>query len=319
MCFIRKFGLLLALIIIIAAYYGCSDLMSNENLVIFPKSHNFGEYWYQGQAELNHYELQQVRYGETHKGDAVLIFVTEDFLKSKQVKYEYDQDNSEVQSILKLNFNRRFYTGIYPYSLMTSTFFPIKSFENHALKITSTIQEWCGHTFMQLNNRQDKFSIQLNSYFQKEGDKHFEIQQAFLEDEIWTLIRVNPELLPIAEIEIIPGMQHTRLLHTEYKPEHAVAKKREFTDPDLSPNPLIAYTIRYLNLSRSLTIKFEKDFPYQILAWEESYKPLAVNSNKKETMITKAKRTNKIMLDYWNKNSVADSTYRHELRIKNQK
>ncbi len=317
MCINHRFGQLLFLILIIVVYYGCSDLKSNENLVIFPKAQEFSEYWYQGKAELNRYDLQQVRYGEIHKGDAFLIFVTEDFLKDEQVKYEHDKSNSDVQSILKLNFNRRFYTGIYPYTLMTSTFFPIQSYENHAIKISSTAQEWCGHTYIQLNNRRNKFSIQQNSYFQNEGDKQYEIEKALLEDEIWTLIRINPELLPVGEIEMIPGMQYVRLLHTEYKSEQAVAEKREVLDPDLSPNSLIQYAIMYSDLSRSLKITFEKEFPYRILAWEESFKPLAVKGNKSELMITKARRTNTLMLDYWNKNSVADSTYRYIFGVKN--
>ena len=111
---------------------------------------------------------------------------------------------------------------------------------------------------------------------------------------------------------MIPGMQYVRLLHTEYKIEQAVAEKREVLDPDLSPNSLIQYAIMYHDLSRSLKITFEKEFPYRILAWEESFKPLAVNGNKSELMITKARRTNTVMLDYWNKNSVADSTYRFD-------
>jgi hypothetical protein len=314
---INKIGQLSFLLLLIIIYYGCSDLKSNENLLIFPKTQKFVEYWYLGKAELNRYDLQQVRYGEIHKGNAVLIFVKEDFLKDEQVKYEYSQPNSNVQSILKLNFNRKFYTGLYPYSMMTSTFFPIQSYENHATKISSTTQEWCGHTYMQLNNRNNKFSIQHNSYFQKEGDKQFEIEQALLEDEIWTLIRINPELLPIGEIEVIPGMQYVRLLHTEYKCEQAVAEKREVSDPDLSPNSLIQYSIKYREFSRTLKITFEKEFPYHILAWDESYKPLSVKSNKSEIMITKARRTNTMMLDYWKKNSVADSIYRKHLGIKN--
>jgi hypothetical protein len=284
--------------------------------LIFPKAEKFGEYWYQGKAELNRYELEQVRYGEIHKGDAVLIFVKEDFLKDEQVKYELSNPNSEVQSILKLNFSRKFYTGIYPYSLMTSIFFPIQSYESHALKISSTAQEWCGHTYMQLNNRRNKFDVQINSYFQAEGDKQFKIEHSLLEDEVWTLIRINPELLPIGKIEIIPGMQCARLLHKEYKREHAISEKREIKDPNLSPNVLIQYSLKYRDLARSLTITFEKEFPHQILAWEESFNPISAK-NKNEFMITKAKRTNKLLLDYWSKHSVADSTYRHQLGMRN--
>ena len=49
-------------------------------------SQEFKDYWYSGEAELTRYELEQARYGEIHRGDAVLIFVTEDFRTDKQVK-----------------------------------------------------------------------------------------------------------------------------------------------------------------------------------------------------------------------------------------
>ena len=68
---------------IIMIFLGCSGVNSNQNPMIFPVSEKFGDYWYQGKAELNRFELSQVRYGEIRKGDAVLIFVTEDFLKDK--------------------------------------------------------------------------------------------------------------------------------------------------------------------------------------------------------------------------------------------
>ena len=46
----------------------------------------FGSYWYQGKAEINTYALAQFRYGEKREAEAVLIFVTEDFSREKQVK-----------------------------------------------------------------------------------------------------------------------------------------------------------------------------------------------------------------------------------------
>ena len=315
MYFYRSFWLFFSFLIIIITCIGCSDLKSNENLVIFPKSEEFGDYWYQGKAEINRYELRQARYGEIHKGDAILIFVTEDFLKQEQVKYEYGSRDSDAQSVLKLNFNRRFYTGIYPYTLMTSTFFPIQSSENHAIKISSSVQDWCGQSYLQLNNHGNKFSVQLNSYFQSEGDKKFDVQQAILEDEIWTLIRINPDKLPFGEVRVIPGMQFVRLLHADIKGEAAIAEKKKILDPGLSQNSLIQYSLQYQDLSRRLVITFEEEFPYQILAWEESNKPLSDNSNNNELMITSAIRTNTVMLDYWTKNNLADSTFRQDLGI----
>jgi len=69
----------------------------------------FRQYWYAGKAELTRYALEQARYGEIHKGDAVLVFVTEPFLIDKQVKYEFG-DNSKAVSVLKLNLVKKFFT-----------------------------------------------------------------------------------------------------------------------------------------------------------------------------------------------------------------
>ena len=63
-------------------------------------------------------------YGDVHDGEAVLIFVTEDFLPKLQVKQEVS-DAPDAISVLKLNGYRRFYTGIYPYTVMTSSFTPL--------------------------------------------------------------------------------------------------------------------------------------------------------------------------------------------------
>jgi hypothetical protein len=296
-------------------YIGCTESESTENDKIFPKSDNFGDYWYQGKAELNRFDLEQVRYGEIRKGDAVLIFVTEDFLKTDQVKFEFGDHKSDAQSVLKLNFNRRYFTGVYPYSLMTSTFLPIRSNESHALKISFTAQEWCGHTFTQLNNRNKKFQIQHNSYFQAEGDRRYELEQTLLEDEVWTMIRVNPDLLPEGEHVVIPSMQYSRLFHKDFQAFSASIKKSEIRMPDLSDTPLHKYDINYHDLPRGLSIIYNKEFPFEILAWEESYEA-ADAKRKDDQLVTRAVRTNKIMLDYWSKNSVADSVYRFELGLK---
>ena len=312
---LMSISILILILIVLVGQQGCSNLEGRENATKFPESDQFSKYWYQGKAELNRYDLEQVRYGELRKGDAVLIFVTEDFLKNEQVKYEFGDDKSNVQSVLKLNFNRRFFTGIYPYSLLTSTFLPIRSKQNHALKISFTAQEWCGHTFMQLNNRDNKFSVQQNSYFQAEGDKQYVLEQAFLEDEAWPLIRINPALLPVGKTKVIPSMQYARLFHKEYKIEQATIEKSEMKDANLSSNLLTKYSIRYDDLPRSLTIIFEKEFPHQILAWQETYDSMS-EKGKSSLLITRAVRTNKMMLDYWSKNSVADSTFRIALGLK---
>ena len=80
----------------------------------------FNSYWHAGKAELSKYSLQQSRYGELHEGHAVLVFVTERMNPKKQVKA--DRPGADTVPVLKLNATRKFNTGIYPYSVMTSVF-----------------------------------------------------------------------------------------------------------------------------------------------------------------------------------------------------
>ena len=116
----------------------------------FAKAHpDFKTYWYQGKAELTRYVLSQARYGDLHGGEAVLIFVTEDFLPKVQVKQERG-DAPDALSVLKLNAYRRFYTGIYPYTIMTSSFTPVVPPRAPVLKVSTTVQEWCGQAYTTL-------------------------------------------------------------------------------------------------------------------------------------------------------------------------
>ena len=186
-------------------FYSCINA-GEESAPEPPVAETFSQQWYQGKAELTRYRLEQARYGEIHARDAVLIFVTEDFVKDRQVKYEFGPRSKEKTiSVLKLNFTKKFNTGIYPYSIMTSIFTPVNYGALPTQKVTTSSQEWCGHTYMQLNNNGSGFSGIFHSYFQAEADQQFKLGKALLEDEVWTLIRLNPMSLPTGSIKIIPG------------------------------------------------------------------------------------------------------------------
>ena len=273
-------------------------------LTVHPVDDSFRKYWYQGKAELTRYNLQQARYGEMHQGEAVLVFVTEPFLNAKQVKYEHG-DKTGSQSVLKLNFTRKFYTGIYPYSMMTSVFTPVDYQKSRTLKITTSSQEWCGHTFTQMNLRDKGYEVLVRSYFQDEADQNFNISQAWLEDELWTRIRLAPETLPTGDVEIVPGLQFVRLWHKNAKPVKASAKITQ-------EGKLKLYTINYPEINRQLKIQFQNDFPYEIVYWEET-QPGGFGGS--APLTTKATKTKSILLDYWNHNGNEDAHYRKELGL----
>lgn len=264
----------------------------------------FGKYWYQGKAELTRYKLDQARYGEMHPGEAVLIFVTEPFLPDKQVKLERG-DPSKGISVLKLNFVRKFFTGIYPYSLMTSTFTPVDFARTRTLKVASESQEWCGQTFTQLNLRNGRYAGLLRSYFEDEGDREFGFAPAWLEDELWTRIRLAPATLPVGTVEIVPGLQYTRLWHKDVRPEKAEATLRSERNENV-------YTLDYAAIPRKLVIRFEREFPYKIVSWEET-QPGAFDGS--PVLTTKAVATGSLYLDYWRRHGNADAHFRKELGL----
>lgn len=270
----------------------------------------FKNYWYSGNAEITTYKLEQARYGEIHKGHAVLIFVTEDFSKNKQVKLDNPSANKEdAVKVLKLNLIKKFNTGIYRYSIMESVFTPVYSEKDpNTLKLTSSSQEWCGNVFTQLNLGKEYYNVELFSYFESEGDKNYQIEKSFMEDEIFTRIRLNPGNLPTGKISLIPSLIVSRLKHQDIKPVNAVARLTEIPEKNE-----MSYSLVFPDTGRKLNITFEKNFPYEIISWEEVYKS-GFGQNSKE-LVTRAVRDKSIMIDYWNKNSTFDEVLRDKMGL----
>ncbi len=269
----------------------------------------FDSYWGQGKAEITSYELHQARYGEMREGEAILIFVTEEFSKEKQVKLDnasipYDQKIP----VLKMNFLKKFNTGIYPYSMMLSSFVAAGGvIPWQAIKISASVQEWCGHVYSQLNQRPDHYLFLEHSYFESEADQEKKIDRYMTEDALWNLIRINPDaLIQSDSIMIIPSLLFSRLTHHELKPYRAVTKKLDLDNGNK------VFQIVYPELERTLFIEYESTFPYAIVKWSEEYKD-GYGPNAK-ILTTTGIRKKQVMLDYWNKHAVADDSLRMLLK-----
>ncbi len=297
--------------------FSCSEnKTTNANEVsiakkVVDRGNPFKEYWYQGKAEITSYDLEQARYGELHQGHAVMIFVTEEFSNNKKVKLDNPSINpKDAVPVLKLNATRKFNTGVYPYSMMTSTFTPIdtKKYPN-SLKVSSTSQEWCGHTFMQLKEQKNNFQFELKSYFESEGEVNSKVEKVFLEDEIWNRLRIDPKSLPVGNTKMLPGSVFARLRHIDYKAFNVSAEMSQHS----SDKNLMTYTVVYKGINRKLAIHFNKNFPYEIEGWEETTSSGFGNNAK--SLITKARKKKSIMSDYWNKHDNADLGLRTELGL----
>lgn len=268
-----------------------------------PPSAEFKAYWYQGKAELNHYELSQARYGELRNGDAVLVFVTEDFLDSAEVKYEGMGDAPRT-SVLKLNRIDRFITGIYDYSLMTSTFSPVDG--TPPMKVTCSSQDWCGQMFMQLNHRSDGYDYELRSYFQADGDKNGKVSRPILEDGIMNQVRIDPAKLPTGTVDMLPSLSYLRLMH---KPTAAVKVNAKLT----AQGDTSTYEMEFTSLDRTVSIHFGTAFPHVIFGWEET-RPDGFGDDVK-TLTTTARLMHQVMEPYWKQHAVADDSLRTKLGL----
>jgi hypothetical protein len=181
--------------------------------------------WSDGRAELDGYRLVQPRYGELHKGTAVLIFVKEDFSESARVKADPGvHPASDVFPVMKLNVVKHFQTGIYDYNLMTSAFVAFEPSrahpENAVVKIAFSNQEWCGTVFEELLFDPRSIHQKRFSYFDKEAD----LEQTLANQEGGLIVDALPlAVRQIAETRfesgasketmILPSLERTRLLH----------------------------------------------------------------------------------------------------------
>jgi hypothetical protein len=259
-------------------------------------------YWYNGEAELTSFRLSQARYGELRAGTAVMIFVTEDFNTENFTKTENRNEN--VTSVMKLNFTRNFTTGIYPYSIMTSSFLPFEGNE-HALKVSASIQEWCGHVYMEVL-RKRKYELSVFSYFEDESIKNEQHEITWLEDELWSLIRINPSLLPTGNQQVVPSFAWSRLMHVDLK---AYACEIKLTEGDTIRN----LQLYYPDLERKLIIQFNAAFPHEILKWEEEYRDGFGSAG--QMLVTTGERITTIKSAYWKKNKTIDEPLRKELGL----
>lgn len=253
-------------------------------------SEDFKKYWYAGEAEITSYKLEQARYGELREGEAVLIYVTEPFLPNIQVKA--DGNNPDNVPVLKLNATKNYLTGIYPYSIMSSTFYPVND-DRHAIKTSFSAQEWCGHVYSQINNRDD-FEFTSHSYFEGEADQNLTLDKAILEGELWAKIRINPEGLPVGNITLIPSLEFIRLKHKEVKAYAATA-----TITKSGANQV--YSIEYPQLNRTLKIEFSSEFPHSIEGWTEEFK--SGFGPRAKVLKSSATKIKQLKTPYWRQNS----------------
>jgi hypothetical protein len=153
----------------------------------------------------------------------------------------------------------------------------------------------------------DEYQVTGHTNLEPETGEAFALEAVWLEDEIWTRIRLAPSTLPTGMVRIVPGGEQSRLRHRPLAVETARASLEEESEG------VVVYALRYPGLERKLAIRFEKDFPHAILGWDEWGRDPAGYGAENQT--THAKRGESIRLDYRNRTGKDDAAWRKKLGL----
>jgi hypothetical protein len=234
----------------------------------------FWQHWSDGLAELSGYDLVQPRYGELRHGRAVAIYVTEPYSRSKRVKVDqYDAQNPDHVTVLKLNLVKKFQTGVYDYSLMTSVFsVPEEGFM--PLEVTFSSQEWCGHVFDEVHRTADGLTLNVNSYFEGESQSDRVAAAGVMpEDALFITLRglgAGGLASADSDAQLLPSATYRRLAH---KPARAFGARLDWADaPSAVEVPAGKIDARRVSWNRADDVVCSADvevaYPHRIVQWQ---------------------------------------------------
>jgi hypothetical protein len=269
----------------------------------------FWDHWADGQAEIATYDLIQPRYGGNRKGTAVLITVTETFTDAQRVKSDGGHDDE--YPVVKLNEVRDFQTGVYDYNAMTSTFVPLSGQRSwgQPVKITTSVQEWCGHVWEQANVNSSSMEWQLRSYFDGEADQEGSRpvpEGAVFADAMPLVARgMTQGGLKAGESRQhpwFPSLLQRRLSHDRGDFVTATISRSAEHQAQGPTGPVAAYTVTATVGGESSTWTIAAAQPNQLLGWERS-------SGEKATLRAVQR------MKYWELNGVGDEQHLEKLKL----
>ncbi len=269
----------------------------------------FWDHWGDGQAELNGYRLVQPRYGETRRGEAVLVFVTEEFTAKTRVKS--DGGHGDEFPVLKLNETRDFQTGVYDYQTMNSAFVRLdgKDALGVPTKVAFSAQEWCGHVYDHLITFGDHYEREVHSYFDGEADRELEEKipaDAVFLDALPIYARGLAGTL-VEDSKPIDVQLHPRLIDLRFQHRQArwIAGTVSVADGGTVDTPAGSFDVRTVTVqagSDQWTYDVANDAPHTLVHW--------TGPDGEEAWLTGTLRS-----PYWNRHGEGQEALRQELGL----
>jgi plastocyanin len=239
----------------------------------------FWAHWGDGRAEMNAYTLVTPRYGELRHGRTVLVFVTEDFTDAQRVKS--DGGHEDEYPVLKLNEARDFQTGLYDYNVMSSTFVRIDGRGSFGMpvKVSTSIQEWCGSAYEQFLPRGGEIILHGHSYFDGEADHERRLpipEGGVAMDALPILVRglVGEFVAPgaSADLPVLPTLLSGRLAHQPVA--WATARVTRSAGGATVQVPAGSFVVHEVTVAveggQTTTWQVEDAWPHRIVGWSSS-------------------------------------------------
>lgn len=265
----------------------------------------FWDHWGDGRAELSGYHVTLDRYGEARNAELSLIYVTEPHDRRTWVKDDGAEAPDRVE-VLKLIRSMHFFTGIYPYNVMASTFSPVDEWTDERfrpVRLNLDVQEWCGSvTHRVLPGAGRLRSIRL-SYFADEGETRREIgvpEGTLYEDGL--LIQLRELDGPFYDGGAWEGFLVRELwsLRTGHRSIEPVPARIDRTDATRDGEPVTRFRLETRGYWRTYDV--ETAPPRRVLAWETS------TGERAEILGTER-------LAYWTLNARGDEQHRGALGL----
>ncbi len=272
--------------------------------------HHINEhYWYRGLADIAVYRLQEMKYGGLRSGYAVSVWVTEDFDPAVGHKVDNPVQTDHVKVLKHINL-KRFSTGIYDYSVMTSSFTGFH--HGDAFKTVLSSQDWCGQSYIQQNLVRDGHEFRQFSYFEQLGDRHLRTDAVLMEDHIPGLLLLQPDALPEeTALMMIPALEYLNATQQDIKawPAYiAIHQKESLPALNGIDTPLIRVSVSYDELPRKVDLFYTTGSTPQLVMRNDydltGIEPVRISSATLHRFTSS---------DYWNLNTMADDLLRDSL------
>ena len=246
---------------------------------------DFWSHWGDGQAELASYDLIYARYGAERRGTFEDISATEIYTHALRVKADPgNHPDSDTYPVMKLNLVEDFPTGVYDYNLMTSTFVSLVERDGHprghVTKLSHSMQEWCGHAWIQWITGPQALDYTLHSYFDGEADqqRRFEAPEGFTSEDavlLWARELAGPFLAPggSATRPMFTAAKQARTEH--HDPTFDAVTYHRAADPTSITVPAGTFEVEERWITRGgqelWRVWTEAAAPHRIVRWENAH------------------------------------------------